>query len=328
LASLGATVTRVEPAIDPWADAEPNPVRAALFEYLHDGKLSSSGFEQTPLASQAVWLDSRSAREILDDPLTIGHRDNGLNPHLSHVTFTPFGLDGPWRDMRGSALVAAAAGGFLYICGDPEREPLRNGGHLPDFQMGLIGAMAAVAGLLATEFGQPGRLIDISLLEAVVAFHERGDLAVTHIGADLVRSRRHEGTHPFMVLPCKDGFCTLAVGTPRQWQNLCILIDRPEWADDPEFLVNRLAHWEEIDTALLPWLAQHTGAEVTQICQELLIASGPVLTASQVLADAHLIERDFFRQVRLPMRALTVPGFPVRHKGRGLDRISAAREVE
>ena len=323
LASLGATVTRAS-GFDPLALAPKGSVQHALHAFLHEGKRKAmvadgpAGIAMA-LAGCAVWIDARPAATITADRFSEAHRHGEGPAGLTHVTITPFGLDGPWRDKAGSGFVAAAAGGFLYLCGEADREPLRNGGHLPEFQTGLFAALGAVAGLLSTEMGLPGRLVDLSLLEAVIAFQERGDLAVTHLGRDLVRSRRHEGTHPFMVLPCRDGFCTIATGTPRQWEALAILIGKPEWAADPEFALNRLARADEIDAVLLPWLAERTAAEVTEALQGLRIAAGPVLTASQVLDDAHLVERGFFRSLGVAGRDLRVPGFPVRSGGERLD---------
>jgi crotonobetainyl-CoA:carnitine CoA-transferase CaiB-like acyl-CoA transferase len=322
LQSLGAVVTRVEPpGGDPLGQAPMGSVQHALYAYLHEGKriVRDESVLPTAVESAAIWLDARSPRVISNDPVSAAHASGAARPDLTHVAVTPFGLTGPWRDHPGSALVTAAVGGFLYLCGEPDRDPLRNGGHLPAFQTGLFASLGAVAGLLAVELGLPGRLIDLSLLEAVIAFQERGDLAVTHLGADLTRSRRHEGTHPFTILPCRDGFISLAVGTPRQWENLAVPIGKPEWADDPEFLLNRLEHWQEIDEFLLPWLAERTASEVTHDCQELFIACGPVLTASQVLADAHLTSRGFFRNLDVPGEgALQVPELPIRIDGKPL----------
>jgi crotonobetainyl-CoA:carnitine CoA-transferase CaiB-like acyl-CoA transferase len=322
LGDLGARVIRFAPAQDALAAAPAGSVQQALAQYLHGAKDTRAegrgGFDEA-LAGAAIWIDGRDARMVAEDVRTLQHRDGRQWPGLTHVAITPFGLDGPWRDHPGSGFIASAVGGFLYLCGEPDREPLRNGGHLPEFQTGLFAALGAVAGLFATESGQPGRLVDLSLLESVIAFHERGDLSVTHLGRDITRSRRHEATHPFTILPCKDGFVTLAVGTPRQWQNLCVLLGKPEWADDPEFLLNRLAHYQEIDEVLLPWLATQTAAEFTTVCQELFIACGPVLTPSQALADAHLAERQFWRTFGVDGRTLSAPGLPIRVAGRPLD---------
>ncbi|OAI41243.1 hypothetical protein AYO38_04245 [bacterium SCGC AG-212-C10] len=324
LASLGATVTRIEePKGSPLAHAAPGSVQHALYHYLHEGKdilrpSDPPARAAAELAHAQIWLDSRPFGAIAADAASAEHRDGGRWPQLTHVAITPFGLDGPWAGHPGSAFVAASVGGLIYLCGESDREPLRNGGHLPEFQTGLFAALGAVAGLFSVELGQPGRLVDLSLLESVIAFQERGDLSVTHLGVDIQRSRRHEVTHPFTILPCKDGFISLATGTPRQWQNLCVLMGAPQWADDPEFLLNRLAHWQEIDEVLVPWLAQYTPMEATRICQEMLIACGPVLTATELLYDAHLAERNFYRSFGYEGQELRVPNLPIRTDGQPL----------
>ncbi len=43
-----------------------------------------------------------------------------LNPDIIYCSITPFGLNGPWRDLKASDLVHSALGGMAYCCGyDP-----------------------------------------------------------------------------------------------------------------------------------------------------------------------------------------------------------------
>ena len=325
LRGLGAHVVKVEPpGGDPLRHAG-SPAAAALFAHLNAGKESvlldadawACPRPLEPLLRRAqIWLDGRPAATINADPVAAAVRRSPAASGLVHVAVTPFGLDGPWADRKGTGLVAAAMGGFMHLCGDPTREPLRNGASLPEFQAGLFAALGAVAGLLALEAGLGGSAVDVSLLESVIAFQERGDLAVTHLDQDWVRSRRHEVGHPFTVYPCADGFVTLAVGTPRHWANLCTLIGKPEWAEDTELVLNRLARADMIDAVLVPWLLARPSAEVVRACQELFIPCGPVLSADQVLADAHLAERRFFQTLpRDGADPVLVPGAPFRWSG-------------
>ena len=46
------------------------------------------------------------------------------NPGLIHLSATDFGGDGPFRDFKGSDIVAWAMGGLMGLTGDPAREPL------------------------------------------------------------------------------------------------------------------------------------------------------------------------------------------------------------
>jgi crotonobetainyl-CoA:carnitine CoA-transferase CaiB-like acyl-CoA transferase len=48
-----------------------------------------------------------------------------LNPGVVHVTTSTFGTAGPYAVYRGGSIVDWAAGGYLGITGEPDREPLR-----------------------------------------------------------------------------------------------------------------------------------------------------------------------------------------------------------
>ena len=298
LRGMGASVARVGAAasefrLDPTLDA-----------FLNEGKGSAETIE-SHIHEAKIWLDSRPVPEIL------ATRQSGRD--LVHVAVTPFGLTGNWSQRAGSGFVAAALGAFLHLCGDSEREPLGNGGYVVEFQTGLFAVAGAIAGLLHLEATGTGLLVETSLLECVVAFQERADIAWSHQAVNWRRARRHEVAHPFTIFKTADGYITLAVGTPRHWSNLCLLIGRPDWADDPAIMLDRHANADLIDSALVPWLNAHPAGEVVRRCQELFIPCGPVLSPSQVLQDAHLAERQFFRQFSAPSgQMLSMPGWPYR----------------
>lgn len=310
--ALGADVVHIEP---PGGDPLRLAGAGALFAYLNAGKRSAiiePGDDRqlaAALAGADLWLDGRDVPAIRAARLPGGLLDG--RPGLSHVAVTPFGLTGPWAGHRATGIVAASVAGFLHLCGEPDRAPLANGGYLPEFQAGLFAAIGGLTSVLAAEAGMGGQRAEVSLLETVIAFQERADIAWTHQRLEWKRTRRHEVGHPFTVFPCKGGWASIAIGTARQWENFCLLLGRPEWVNDQDLLLNRLARADDIDAVFLPWLAERTPAEVVAQCQELFIPCGPVLTAEQVMADAHLAARGFFDTLPVArLGALTVPGAP------------------
>lgn len=302
LRGLGAEVTTARQA--PVFGSHPAAI--TLQRYLDSGKRTAPSVDPT---DADIWLDSRPIEQIrADRDRSERFQDEGG----VHVAVTPFGLDGPWAERKGTGIVASALGGFLHLCGDENGPPLKNGGYILEFQAGLFAVLGALAGVFKSQAGRGDTLVDVSLLESVIAFQERADFAWTHQGRDWRRTRRHEVAHPFTIFPCADGFVSIALGTARHWQHFCVLIDRPEWAEDMDLMLNRHARADEVDAALVPWLAERSVSEVVQRFQEMFIPCGPVLTASQVLADAHLLERRFFRSFVLGGQAFRVPGPPFR----------------
>ncbi|MDH3679064.1 MAG: CoA transferase, partial [Acidimicrobiia bacterium] len=89
------------------------------------------------------------------------------NDGLIQVTVTPFGLDGPWRHRKATDIVAGAAGGLIWLSGEPRSTPVQ-GGADPSFTMaGLTAASAATIALTARDdAGGAGAHVDISLQEA------------------------------------------------------------------------------------------------------------------------------------------------------------------
>jgi CoA:oxalate CoA-transferase len=308
LAALGADVLKAEP---PQGDSLRSIADGAIFSFLNAGKQSivvENDDELLRLASSVdIWLDARPIEAIR-------RAQESLDTSIVYVAITPFGLTGPWAEREATSIVASAMGAFMHLCGDPSREPLRNGASLPDFQQGLFAAIGAVAALLAKEAGRPGVIsVDVSLLESVIAYQERADMALLHQGRDWVRSRRHEVGHPFTIFECADGFVSLAVGTPRHWANLCVLMGKPEWGEDLDILMNRLAKADMIDEALVPWLRSKPAAEIVRECQEVFIPCGPVFSIDEVLEDAHLASRSFFTDMALPGGvSLRMPRSPLR----------------
>jgi len=307
LRSLGADVRRTPSSVPPHTGA----AALTLLRYLDCGKTAAPGSKLSPsaiAASADIWLDERPAAAIAADLAIIAVPESSL----VHVAITPFGMTGPCRDARGTGIVAAALGGFLHLCGDENGPPLKNGGYVVEFQTGLFAVLGAIVGVLKAEAGGGGARIEVSLLESVIAFQERADIAWTHQGQDWRRTRRHEVAHPFTIFECADGFVSLAIGTPRHWQSMCVLIGKPEWGQDLELTMNRLTNADKIDTVLKPWLLERTSAEIVHACQQLFIPCGPVLTATGVLEDAHLRERSFFDSLPADFGNLAVPGRPFR----------------
>ncbi|MCP3856559.1 MAG: CoA transferase [Actinomycetia bacterium] len=185
LADLGAEVILVEPPggnsmrhLAPFVGGKPDPELSCHHLYLNANKRSVVLDLDNPdhrsqfraLIGTADLLIDTDPPGRLDD-LELGHEDlRALNPGLVQVSVTPFGLDTPWRDRKATDLVAGAAGGLLWVSGEPEGRPVQ-GGHSPSYAMaGLAAASAATIALHQRDLGPAatghGVHVDISLQEA------------------------------------------------------------------------------------------------------------------------------------------------------------------
>lgn len=136
LAGLGAEVVKVEPPgtgdpsrrSEPFLDGRPALENSALFAYLNTSKKSVT--LDLGLAKHAQVL-KRMAQDcdILVESFAPGYLDSmGLgydnlseaNHGLIYVSVTPFGQSGPYRDYKGSDIVAQAIGALMYTIGLPD----------------------------------------------------------------------------------------------------------------------------------------------------------------------------------------------------------------
>ena len=334
LAAFGADVIKVEPA--------PNGDRTRASEpRLPDVKESEAStlFLHLNMGKRSVVLDSRSGegistlRQLLDSADVLiedwgaeTRSDMSIDtilaarPGLIDLSLTPFGTDGPYSSWRTTPLVSLALGGFLYLSGDEDREPLMIPGYQSEYMAGLHGYAGAMIALwMRTTTGVGGR-VEVSEIESLAALHQF--TTVMHTYSGLVRSRhgaRWEnrgayGRYPITVLPCKDGYVAFAVSTEGQWEMLFPMVGRAELLEEPRFetFAERREHADEIDSILIDWMKDKTRAEVFEYAAGTWSEpASPLLDIGEVLEDRQLAHRGLFAEVDHPDTGLlkypTVP---------------------
>ena len=95
-----------------------------------------------------------------------------VNPTLIMASISYFGQEGPYSQYEGSEIVAYAFSGYMYITGDPDREPLKAGGYQSEYHGGISAAMAVVAALNYRDLTGEGQYIDVSTVEAIASTFE------------------------------------------------------------------------------------------------------------------------------------------------------------
>jgi crotonobetainyl-CoA:carnitine CoA-transferase CaiB-like acyl-CoA transferase len=133
-------------------------------------------------------------------------------PGLIVVSITDFGNSGPHRDWKSTPLVNLALGGYLYLSGDENREPLMLPGFQADYLAGLHGYLGTTTALWSRDDTGEGQQVEVSVIESLAALHQF--TTVMHTYSNIVRSRhgnRFEklgtyGRYPITMLPCKPVF--------------------------------------------------------------------------------------------------------------------------
>jgi crotonobetainyl-CoA:carnitine CoA-transferase CaiB-like acyl-CoA transferase len=183
LADLGAEVILVEPPagnpirrLAPFVDDKPGPERSFHHLYLNANK-SSVVLDLDDPADRSRFLDLVATAQVVIDTerpgrleeLGLGHDVLAArSPGLIQISVTPHGLDTPWRHRRATDLTSCAAGGLVWISGEPKGTPV-HGGATPAYAMAGLGGTSAALVALTNRERDPefvGVHVDISLQEA------------------------------------------------------------------------------------------------------------------------------------------------------------------
>ena len=132
------------------------------------------------------------------------------NPSLVLGSVTPFGPEGPMAGWQASDLVISAAGGLLYLSGDPDRPPVRTSvpQAYPIAGSALAGAVASAL-FRRTRTGQGGR-VEVSAqhavartLDRVPVFWERARVVIGRHGTSGLPGG---GAPRRIIWRCRDGW--------------------------------------------------------------------------------------------------------------------------
>ena len=325
LATAGAQVTLVEPTAGSRLRSRPplltaiDPMRSAAFEYLSAWKRgvaldwdSGPGFDAFGrLLDQAdVVITSMAPSQAL----AFDRRVRTERPSLVHVSATAYGLSGPWAGWRSSDLTDWASGGYLYITGDPLREPLQGAGPWTSYVAGITAAVGTMAALHARRTSGRGQLVDVGTMESMASSHQWSLVMWSHQGRIKHRAnnRHAEAHHPVSLMQVSDGWVCIGAPTAAQWTSLCIALELPEMADDPRYATSglRFDAAEEIDGRFAPFLMSRTRIEVVELLQDFHVPASAVLSMDEVQEDEQLEARAFWAYPGHLAAGAKMPGLP------------------
>jgi crotonobetainyl-CoA:carnitine CoA-transferase CaiB-like acyl-CoA transferase len=118
------------------------------------------------------------------------------------------------------------------------------------------------------------------------------------------RHNRHRWMAPHAVYPCvgDDRWVAISVRDDREWQRLCLIMERPEWRCDPRFhdSLCRYEHQDELDELIANWTRERDAREIMERLQAAGIPAGVVSSPRDLLVDPQLRERGYYELVDHP----------------------------
>src|SRR5579875_1478896 len=237
---------------------------------------------------------------------------HAVNPRLVVTAFTPYGIDGPYRDRPGTALTAFALSGPLWRSGFAHRPPVTPPADLAYAIAGITAATATFIGLLVARRTGRGCTIDSSMVEAVSA---TSDWSVPAFSTTRFMLNRAGHGLAYPIYPCSDGYVCIVAFTTNQWRTLRRWLGEPEALQAPEWdsLLYRITNAPAIDVFTAELCAGRTMRELYDegIRRGCLVA--PVYTVVDALDDAQMASRGSFTRVHHPaIGPMTLPASAVR----------------
>ncbi len=317
LGDLGADVIKIErPGLGddarhwgpPWlADADGAPTRDSTYFLSTNRNKRSIAVDIATPEGQALVCRLVADADVLMENYKVGDLaryglDWGplsrINPRLIYCSLTGFGQDGPHASRPGYDYLFQGMTGLMSITGEPDDRPgggpQRFGVPVVDLFTGMYATIAIVSALHHRHATGTGQHIDVSLFDCALGLGSGPLLNYLANGRIPVRS----GTvspyiAPYAVLPCSDGQLILACANQAQFEAVCRVMGKPEWATDPRFIDNqgRIAHQEELYALLSEVFGTRTGAEWEDILLAVNVPCGPINNYAKVLEHPHVQHR-------------------------------------
>ena len=318
LAALGAEVIKIEPpqgdpsrALGPFAGGAPHLEKSSLFLYLNTGKKSAVLDLNRLRDRETLGLLLQDA-DILIESFSPGRMAAlglapeqllAIHPRLVITSITPFGQYGPYRDYQADEINAYAWGGLMGVTGEPDREPLKNGGWQAQYQAGLSALVGTLAALAQRNRDGRGQQVDVSVIETVALMvepHMIWNYATS--GAQRGRLGNHSIIPPRGTWPCKDGWVTVVPSLWRNWEAFYKMTSI-EALQDERFATNegRAHNADEIMAILLPWMLERTREEIYHAAQRVGMPFGYVANVAEILTSPHLRARGYFVELEHPV---------------------------
>ncbi|MBW7960764.1 CaiB/BaiF CoA-transferase family protein [Bradyrhizobium sp. BR 10261] len=342
LALLGADVIKVErregedmrrtPLSREWAERGLAPA----FQAINGNKRSLTLDLQKPDAIAIVRKLAATVDVVMEnfrpgvmDKLGIGYEAlSAINPKLIYCAVSGFGQTGPDRLRPGYDGKMQALSGIMAITGHPSTGPTRAGFAVCDVLSGATAAFAVSSALYQRDRTGKGQLVDVSMLEATLAFlsGQIADWSVAGHRQQLSGNQAVSRKTTANLFKAGDGYILLAVNNEKQYRALMSTLGREDTLSDPRF-----ADWfsrNENEPALRAIIEEALAAKPAREWETILEDAGApcasIWKIEEVIDHPQIKARGAIQELDTPYGRLRFAGsgFKLAHGGGKLDRMA------
>jgi CoA:oxalate CoA-transferase len=239
-----------------------------------------------------------------------------INPRLIYCASSGFGHSGPYSSRPAYDLIIQGMGGLMSITGPDENTPTKVGSSIADIFAGVFSTIGILGALNHRHQSGKGQMVDVAMLDCMVAILENAVARYTTTGVDPVPiGNRHPSIAPFTSLKTSNGFINVACGNDQLWKKFCDVIGREKLALDDRYQNNadRCQHMDELIPVLNQSISQNTTEFWLEKLEEAHVPAGPINRISEVLKDPQVLARNMLVELMHPtVGKIHVPGTPVK----------------
>jgi crotonobetainyl-CoA:carnitine CoA-transferase CaiB-like acyl-CoA transferase len=339
LALLGADVIKVErregedmrrtPLSREWADRGMAPSWLAI----NGNKRSLTLDLQKPAAVEIVKRLVANTDVVMEnfragvmDRLGIGYAAlSEINPRLIYCAVSGFGQTGPYSNEAGYDGKIQALSGIMSLTGHAEMGPTRAGFAVCDVLSGMTAAFAVSSALFQRTHTGKGQFVDVSMLEASLAFlsTQVADFTVAGHRQEQFGNQAISRKVTANLFRANNSFLLLAVNNDKQYEALMRTIGRADVLEDPRF-----ADWfqrKEHEAALRAIIEDALASADAKTWEKTLNDAGApcasIWRIEEVIDHPQIAAREAMQTVQTPYGPVRLmgSGFQLAHGGGQLD---------
>ncbi len=218
-----------------------------------------------------------------------------INPALIYTAISGFGQTGPSSQLAAYAPAVHASSGFDLThlnYQEGRTRPDNCGIYVADILTGTYAYGATMTALYARQTTGRGQLVDVSMLESMLAL-PLGEVQAAQFPMP------PPGRPMFGPVATANGWIMPAVASERTFQNLAAAANRPDWITDPRFATypERRGNWGALIEELEQWSTNLPTVEVEAALNKAGVPCSTYRTVAEALADPQLQHRQALAEV-------------------------------
>ena len=229
-----------------------------------------------------------------------------VNDGIIYAALSGFGQTGRYSDRPGYDIIAQAMGGIMSITGWPGSKPTRVGNALGDVLGGLSLTIGILAALHARGLTGRGQMVDVALVDCVVASLETGTQRYFVSGKlPELMGNRYATAAPYDSFAASDGDFVIGCASQKLFKSLCIdALHMPELLEDPRFATNELRtqNHAKLKEIIEAWSKDLTIDQAVETILAAGVPAGQIYDMKRVTEDEHIVQdREMFPTVQHPV---------------------------